>query len=185
MFFFRKKDVGSIADFTFRQGDRYIGIVPGKLAYDRVYNQIRVEYGSYTAEVNPVTEGDSAPTSWDLYGKNQLNISGGQLFVNTNADIATGTAEAKYNRFKDPKLFFSVRAKMIQQIELSDVIDLELDELAALTTWYWNDSGQYWGKPTIYWGGKIKQDRVTVTCKVIVLHFNIDAFETYVELDEV
>ncbi len=191
IFFFRQKEVNPSADYTWRQSDSYLSIKRAGQAYNRVFNQIKFSHGIYTKEENPVTQGEAAPTSWDKYGKRKLTISGGQLLVDGNADIATGGAQAKYTRQSVSRLEFFANLKMFTRVELSDVVNLILDELAGFDSWHWGDTSVSWGLATIYWGGKkelaagASGANIEVLSKVVVLRHNLDNFTMSAELEAV
>jgi hypothetical protein len=124
-FFFRNKEVTPSAVLTFDESnvEKVNTITPG---WDRVYNSIRATYGSFVKEVDSVSEGESAPTSIDIYGVRSLSVGGGNLVLQTDADLATVMAKRYYSRYHLPKQRVTLSTRFMPEMELGDRVTLNL-----------------------------------------------------------
>lgn len=124
-FFFRNKTIPStpvlILDDT--NVEKVANATPG---WDRVYNKIRGAFGSFVKEVDSTTEGESSPTSIERFGLRSLSIGGGNLVLQTDADLATVMAKRYFERYHLPKRRATLTARFMPEMELGDRVTLDI-----------------------------------------------------------
>lgn len=124
-FFFRNKTIPStpvlILDDT--NVEKVANATPG---WDRVYNKIRGAFGSFVKEVDSTTEGESSPTSIDRFGLRSLSVGGGNLVLQTDADLATVMAKRYFERYHLPKRRATLTARFMPEMELGDRVTLDI-----------------------------------------------------------
>jgi hypothetical protein len=124
-FFFRNKTIPStpvlILDDT--NVEKVANATPG---WDRVYNKIRGAFGSFVKEVDSTTEGESSPTSIERFGLRSLSVGGGNLVLQTDADLATVMAKRYFERYHLPKRRATLTARFMPEMELGDRVTLDI-----------------------------------------------------------
>lgn len=96
--------------------------------WDRVYNKIRASFGSFVKEVDSISEGEAAPNSMDKYGIRSLSVGGGNLVLQTDADLATVMAKRYFERYHLPKRRATVVARFMPELELGDRVTLSVSQ---------------------------------------------------------
>ena len=94
--------------------------------WDRVYNKIRGAFGSFVKEVDSTTEGESSPTSIERFGLRSLSVGGGNLVLQTDADLATVMAKRYFERYHLPKRRATLTARFMPEMELGDRVTLDI-----------------------------------------------------------
>jgi hypothetical protein len=126
-FFFRNKTVPAtpvlVLDDT--NVEKVANATPG---WDRVYNKIRGAFGSFVKEVDSTTEGEPSPTSIERFGLRSLSVGGGNLVLQTDADLATVMAKRYFERYHLPKRRTTLTARFMPEVELGDRITLNISE---------------------------------------------------------
>lgn len=124
-FFFRNKTILStpvlVLDDT--NVEKVANATPG---WDRVYNKIRGAFGSFVKEVDSTTEGESSPTSIERFGLRSLSVGGGNLVLQTDADLATVMAKRYFERYHLPKRRATLTARFMPEMELGDRVTLNI-----------------------------------------------------------
>lgn len=124
-FFFRNKSISStpvlVLDDT--NVEKVTNATPG---WDRVFNSIRATYGSFVKEVDSVSEGESSPTSMDVYGVRSLSVGGGNLVLQTDADLATVMAKRYFSRYHLPKKRMTLSTRFMPEMELGDRVTVSI-----------------------------------------------------------
>ncbi|MCG3206058.1 MAG: hypothetical protein KCHDKBKB_02784 [Elusimicrobia bacterium] len=124
-FFFRNKTVPAtpvlVLDDT--NVEKVANATPG---WDRVYNKIRGAFGSFVKEVDSTTEGEPSPTSVDRFGLRSLSVGGGNLVLQTDADLATVMAKRYFERYHLPKRRATLTARFMPETELGDRVTLNI-----------------------------------------------------------
>jgi len=124
-FFFRNKASPTAAAVTLDESNvlELRSFSPG---WERLYNRIRANFGSFAAEADSTTESDPAPTSIDRFRTKVLSIGGGSLMFQGDVDLATGMAKRYFRRYKEPKRRATVVARFMPEVELGDRVTLNI-----------------------------------------------------------
>lgn len=157
-FFFRSKETVTSPVLTLSDTEnKLVKIYNLKRGWDRVFNWIEAQYGSYTKFENPIDRGEDRPHSIDKYGFRRLVLSGGQLLIDNEVDIATGIARRYYGKFDQsgdlikyfyptPNYMCSAQIKFLPQLDLSDVVTIEYlgetdgtDKVFKFDSWTFNN----------------------------------------------
>ena len=182
VFFYRPRDVSLPADIVLARKD--IESMPlARLAYERIFNLIRAEFGANRVEISPETEGEAVPNSFTRYGKRPLDISGSQLLFAVDSNLALGTAKEKYETFKEPRQNRTARVKLLGEAELSDVVSIELHEKSAQQSWTWGS--ETWGSSGLRWGGLKASQSAAFDGKIVGLQWNLDDSKMEIELEAI
>ncbi|MCG3204948.1 MAG: hypothetical protein KCHDKBKB_01665 [Elusimicrobia bacterium] len=124
-FFFRNKTVPAtpvlVLDDT--NVEKVANATPG---WDRVYNKIRGAFGSFVKEVDSTTEAEPSPTSIERFGLRSLSVGGGNLVLQTDADLATVMAKRYFERYHLPKRRTTLTARFMPEMELGDRVTLSI-----------------------------------------------------------
>ncbi len=161
-FFFRQKDLSSIPDIYL---NGITGIKSYKIDWARLKNDITATFGNYTTRMNPDTEGDSSPNSFDKYGSLPFNISGGSILGDSDGNISKNIAEIWFERYKAEKYRTRLKCKIFGQLDIGDIAYLTYGILTTLLFW---DSLQW---DELYWGEEGEQPYGTAP-KVIKVSFD-------------
>lgn len=132
-FFFRSKETINPPVLTLKDSeDKLTKLYNLTKGWDWVYNWIEANYGSYTKIIDPISRNEARPHSIDKYGFRRLTLSGGQLLIDEEVDIATGIALRYYGKFENgslvyyrypvPKKMCNAQIKFLPQLDLSDVV---------------------------------------------------------------
>lgn len=124
-FFFRNKTIPSTPVLVLDETnvEKVANATPG---WDRVYNSIRASFGSFVKEVDSTSEGEASPTSIDRFGVRALSVGGGNLVLQTDADLATVMAKRYFNRYHAPKRQVTVHTRFMPELELGDRVTLNI-----------------------------------------------------------
>ncbi len=124
-FFFRNKTIPATSVLVLDDTnlEKVANTTPG---WDRVYNSIRASFGSFIKEANSESEGESPPTSVDRFGVRPLSVGGGNLVLQTDADLATVMAKRYFDRYRTPKRQATVSARFMPELELGDRVTLNI-----------------------------------------------------------
>ncbi|MCG3204099.1 MAG: hypothetical protein KCHDKBKB_00802 [Elusimicrobia bacterium] len=124
-FFFRNKTIPSIPVLVLDDSnvEKVANATPG---WDRIYNKIRSTFGSFVKEVDSSTEGEASPTSIAKFGVRSLSVGGGNLVLQTDADLATVMAKRYFSRYHLPKRRATLTARFMPEMELGDRVTLDI-----------------------------------------------------------
>lgn len=120
-FFFRSRQPSGSPVLTLDDSN-VLSVEDLRPGWDRVYNLVSATFGSYTATISPETEGEANPHSIDRYGARRLQVGGGSLAFQTDADLATVLARRYYSAYKLPKRCVSLTARFMPELELGDKV---------------------------------------------------------------
>lgn len=186
--FFRPRGDSTTVQYTIRlknlQAPHITRVSDG---IDRVFNEVRGIYGTHERLVNPTTQNDSRPTSVDRFGVRRLNIGGGQILVDPDADIATGLTISYYDRFKLPRRRFELVIDMAPQLELGDVLLLQVADALPNPPWHIGDTSRWIGNTAIHLFGHEQQSAYDVKARILSVGHdpNIGANLSRLELEEI
>lgn len=181
-FFFRPKATTGTPDLEASRSD-FILAVPSVLpGNDRVYSAVRAEYGNYISDA--VDGGDSVGSSGAKIDFNRLVLSGGNILISSDADVATGVARAFLVRYSKPRKRVKLITKLIPHVELSDTIEATYDDNRP-KGWYIGDTSKRLGDTSLQLYGGDQQTLYGFIGKVIGLRFDIDAWQSEVDLEEI
>lgn len=184
-FFIRQKTAPGDEDFTFDETGGLIEIMSMYENLSKVYNTIRVGYGEYLYKVSSETEAEAHPHSIDKYGVHPLEISGGQMVLNTGVDIATGIALNFFARNKLPRISAQIKVKFYPQVALSDVVKMRFDPRSELERIRWDDGVSAWDGLTLRWDGFRTRIIEHINCKVVGRMLSMDSKTVTLELEEI
>jgi hypothetical protein len=124
-FFFRNKTVPAAAVLILDDTnvEKVANATPG---WDRVYNKIRSSFGAFVKEVDSTSEGEASPTSISKFGVRSLSVGGGNLVLQTDADLATVMAKRYFSRYHLPKRRATLTARFMPEMELGDRVTLNI-----------------------------------------------------------
>jgi hypothetical protein len=125
-FFFRNKVIPatSILFLDDANVEKVANATPG---WDRIYNTIRVSYGAYVKEVDSTSEGEASPTSIAKFGVRSLSVGGGNLVLQTDADLASVMAKRYFERYHLPKRRATLTARFMPELELGDRVTVNIN----------------------------------------------------------
>ena len=121
-YYFQSKDVFDDTNFELRADNAYFKIYNFENGWNRVKNNIIVQYGNYTYKANSESEFDESPNSEDRYGTHTLNISNDSFLIRENTNITDSVGKSYYQTQKNPKRRFNLLCKYLFQFDLSDKI---------------------------------------------------------------
>jgi len=175
-FFFKPKNTSgyNLMNLTdYENVIRLDGLISG---WERIYNNIEVIYGNYNKIINPDTENETHPHSIDIYGYKPLIISGGNLLLDENVDIATGIAKRYYSRYKNQRRYCKAYTIFLPQLELSDFVGIQVNALKIIS--------RYWGQD--YYGlGNNNSPFLQANMRVVGILHDLETWQSQIDLEEV
>ena len=184
-FFFRNRVINDIPVMELNQHNALVRVVNSVSGVRGVKNNIQVSYGSFVKKITPVTQGERTPHSMDKYGSSILNISGSQLVIGEDVDVATGTALLYFNLLKEPKKTMRMISKMVPQLELGDPIKATFLDNTPNPTWFWGDNTRQWNQSEIDYYGEKQQFFFQLVAKVVGITYNLDEWTSDLEVQEI
>lgn len=182
-FFFRAKEVAQTADVEIDEGTHISeinGLVTGQ---DRVYSEVRATYGEFTASVRVAgdTEGDARAK----YGSRILEVSGGDVLVADDANIAAGVAAGLAVEVSRPRRRMKAACKLLPYVDLSDVVLISFNQNQPLPSWHHGDTTAELGDQDLHHYGPRQQLVSEMYAKVVGARHDPDNFKTELDLQEV
>lgn len=182
--FFRQRSDSRVPNYTVRLSSLkdFQRITDG---VDRVFNIVRVTYGQYDRLVTPQTQLDPRPHSRDKYYDKPLNVTGGSILINPDADIATGLSRFYFERFKLPRRRFELVIDFAPHLELSDVVLMLIGDKLPNPPWFIGDTAEHLGDRSIHLYGEAQQSAYNILGKVLSLRHSKATMTTGLELEEI
>lgn len=182
-FFFRAKEVNPTPDAVLTKGDKLLeinGLVSG---WDRVYSEVRASYGAFTSIVRVAgdTEGDARAKG----GSRILQVSGGDVLIADDANVAAGVAAGLAAEVRVPRKRMKAICKLLPHLDLSDVVMLNFPQNVPFRQWHHGDTTVYLGDQTLQHYGPKQQIVSETYAKVIGARHDPDNFKTELDLQEV
>lgn len=126
-FFFRNKATASTPVITLDDSnvEKLNSYSPG---WDRIFNVIRASFGNFVRVINSVTQGETPPTSNDIYNDRILSVGGGNLLFQPDADLANVMGVRYFNRYSQPKRRVTLTARFMPELELGERVSINLTQ---------------------------------------------------------
>ncbi len=182
-FFFRSKIVSTTPVMTIDQADFLMQLKSVSNGFSRIYSTIRAVYGSYQADVTDDALNYLGPIA--RFGRQRLEIDGGNILISSDADVASGVAGAFFNYYKNARRKFKVDSKFIPQLDLSDTIKASFLDNYPSTLWSLGDTTVNLGALNINLFGSPEQTLSDTLCKVVGMRIDTEAWTTELDLEEV
>lgn len=125
-FFFRNKDSASSSVLAL-DGSNVLEVRSFSPGWDRVFNRIQANFGSFSAQADSASESDPSPTSNQRFGVQTLSVGGGSLLFQTDVDLATGMSKRYFRRYKEPRQRITLLVPFMPELELGDRVDVDID----------------------------------------------------------
>lgn len=183
IFFFRPKTVDSIIDETLDSSVNLIDISNISDGSDRVYSEVQATYGNFD-----VTFGDNGidrlgPIA--RYGRRRLTISGGDVLLAPDTDIASGIALSFYSSLNKPKISMKAKTKLMEWIDLSDTVSITFNDNIPARPWFFGDTSAYYGDTTLFYFGDADQTAKDLLCKVVGYRHDTENKVSEFDLEEI
>ncbi|MDD2772982.1 MAG: hypothetical protein PHP45_04725 [Elusimicrobiales bacterium] len=120
---------------------------------DRVYTQVVVNFGDYTAVVNSRTQSEPPPNAIDIFGTLQYEVDSGNFLPDNTANLAQAIALTVYQYVKGARRRLRLKTRFFLDLELGDKVQLKYIPLDFLTTWVWGDARVRYGNRRFVWYG--------------------------------
>ena len=99
---------------------------------NKLYTQVKVDFGDFSCQVNPFTLNAPRPNIIDKYGIKELTLSSAFLPAQ-NANLARAAAPDIYTRVCNKKQRIALVCKFLPQIELGDILQVNYPPFLNLT----------------------------------------------------
>jgi len=183
VFFFRaKKDTPDVQE-TFDWTVNATEITQVDDGFDRIYSGVKVTYGSKIVEANEGA-GDFQSIA-KTYGSRQFEVDGGDLLTNYDTVVATGVAAVFFKTVTKLKKRVQIRVKMMEWVELGDIIRVRWNDALMSPAWYHGDQTVYVGMQDIYHFGSAMMTVDDFVGRVISARQDIESRVSDFELEEV
>jgi hypothetical protein len=182
-FFFRSKIVSTTPVMDLDQKNFLMQLKSVNNGFSRIFSTIRASYGSYQTDVSDDALNYLGPIA--RFGRQRLEIDGGDLLISADADVATGVAGAFFNYYKSARRRFKVESKFIPQLDLSDTIRASFLDNYPSKLWSLGDTTVYLGELDINLFGSPEQTLADTLCKVVGMRIDTEAWTTELDLEEV
>lgn len=152
IFFFRPKTVTPTPVISINQENAIRDITEYRLGFDDVINVGQVRYGPYFNQFDGATAGEAEPTSERRFGRliRFENLTG--VLLANDVNLAAARARAIYENNFRPRRRIRVKAKMLPQLELGDVVRVSYFDHPLLEKTLFGDPLQVWGGHTPAFG---------------------------------
>jgi len=182
-FYFRPKTVAAASVLDLNQSNAIKRLGRFEMGYGKIVNTVGCTYGSYYAEVDSVTEGESSPTSIERFGR---RVPRSPLVVNdflfsNNADFAEALAKIFYTAGYQAKRRTKAYCRIIPHLELADVVSVTFFDSPLQEEAYVGDEQQK--EPSF--GPTQSLICRDVLFKIVGLETDIMAGTTILDLEEV
>jgi hypothetical protein len=180
-FFFRSKSTPTNPQAVFDK--TVLTMVPSVIhGYDRVFTKIRANYGAFSTDAT--SDGLYRLSGLARVSRARLDLDGGSILIDEDADVATGVANAYLARYSKPRRRPKVNAKLLPHIELSDVLQISFSDNLP-QGWTIGDSSVELGDTALQLYGKDTQILHEFIGKVIGIRFDTDNWETEFDMEEI
>jgi hypothetical protein len=113
---------------------------------DRVYTQVLVSFGNYTAIVNSKTQCEASPNPIDIYGTIQYEVDSGNFLPDNTANLAQAIALTVYAYVKGARRRLRMQTRFFLDLELGDKVQLKYTPLDFITPWVFGDGKVRYGQ---------------------------------------
>lgn len=182
-FFFRPKSVlkNPVVELTRERNLLEInGLVSGQ---DRVYSEVRATYGRFSSRTR--VAGDTYGDAKAKFGSRVLSISGGDVLVGDDANIAAGVAAALAAEVGHARRRMKAVCKLMPYVDLSDVVLVSFDQNVPRPSWRHGDTTAQLGDQNLQHFGAKQQLVSGMYAKVIGARHDPLNFKTEFDLQEV
>lgn len=182
-FFFRSRVVDAGIDEVLAYDKNILDITQFQNGYDRIFSEVQAEYGAFSATVKD--DGKNSLTPGSRFSKRRLSISGGDILIKEDVDIATGTAIAFFNYYGKQRRRFKLKTKILPWLDVSDTVRVDFFDNESPKKWHHGDANVYLGQTDIHhWGGS-DQMAAGLLCKVLGFRHEYENQVSEFELEEV
>lgn len=182
-FYFRSRVVDTGIDEVLSYDKNILDITQFQNGYDRIFSEVKAEYGAFSTTVKD--DGKNPLTPGSRFAKRRLSISGGDILIKEDVDIATGTAIAFFNYYGKQRRRFKVKTKVIPWLDVSDTVRVDFFDNESPKKWHHGDTNVYLGQTDIHhWGGSDQMANELV-CKVLGFRHEYENKVSEFELEEV
>jgi hypothetical protein len=182
-FFFRSKIVSTTPVIELDQTNFLMQLKSVNNGFSRIYSTIRAVYGAYQTDVSDDALNYLGPIA--RFGRQRLEIDGGDILIPADADIATGVAGAFFNYYKSARRRFKVESKFIPQLDLSDTVKASFLDNYPSKLWSLGDTTVYLGQLDINLFGSPEQTLSETLAKVVGMRIDTESWMTELDLEEV
>jgi len=148
-FFFRSKDASNTVDQLLDSSTHIIDVGSINNGESKVYDEVKAEYGKYTAIAASGTGFPSSPTH--RYGSKRMDVSNGDILINDDTDVATGIANGLISFYSIPRRTCKAKTKLMEWVDLSDTVSVTYRDQP--NNWWIGDTQVYLGQTDIYLHG--------------------------------
>ncbi len=152
---------------------------------DRVRNLIRARFGTHETVIDPISEGDAKPNSFDRNGRRSLVLSSTQLLLDLDANVATGLARSYFLEFKEPRRIFEVDIDLRPQLEVGDTVEFRVQDALPDPPWHIGDGARAIGDSDIALYGETQQSAFKIKARILSLRNDLGSMKTGIEAEEV
>ncbi len=182
-FFFRSKIVSVTPVMELDQDTFLMQLKSVNNGFSNIYSTIRAVYGAYQTDVTDDALNYLGPIA--RFGRQRLEIDGGDILISADADVATGVAGAFFNYYKRARRRFKVDSKFVPQLDLSDTISASFLDNYPSKLWSLGDTTVYLGQLDINLFGSPEQTLSETIAKVVGMRIDTEAWTTELDLEEV
>lgn len=181
-FFFRAKHVDMQPDVEL--GRNYTADISAMTTgYDRVYSEVRVTYGQFTAVLK--APGDTPKDPRARFGSRIFEVSVTDIIIGNDADIATGVSKIFFAELTKPRRRFKAACGFLPHVDLSDTALVTFDQNRPRKAWHMGDETVEMGDNDAQLFGQGDQVVDGMSAKIIGARHNMDQFSTELDLEEI
>ncbi len=152
---------------------------------ERVRNSVRAKFGTHESTVDPISEGEGKPNSFDRNGRRFLSLSSTQLLLDLDADVATGLARSYFVEFKERRRLFELDVSLKPQLELGDTVEFRVRDAIPNLAWHVGDTSKAIGDKDIHLYGEVQQAAFKVKARILSLRNDTGGMNTGLVAEEV
>lgn len=183
VFFFRQKTVDKDPDeIIVREGD-IVSVSGMTTGYDRVYSEVRVTYGSFTAVLR--ASGQEPRDALARFGVRVFSLDVADIVIGNDSDIASGVAKIFFNQLTKPRRRFKIACRFLPYLELSDTILVSFDQNKQRKLWHFGDETVDLGDNNVTFWGPGEQILSGMFAKIIGVRNDLFRYMTEFDLEEV
>jgi hypothetical protein len=182
-FFFRAKTVSTDEDAALHFGLNLMDISDFTQGYDRVYSEVRATYGDYTAIIKASGDNPADPKARLVH--RVLEVDGGDILVDPDTDLATGSASLTYTDVSRPKKRFRAKCKFMPHVDLSDTVSVSFLTVTPRGYPHHGDPSLTLGDPAWFHFGPEQQIADGMIFKVLGYRHDPEEWISEFELQEI
>ena len=181
-FFFRSKDTSRQADETVDRKDIQ-AISSLTTGYDKVYSEVRVTYGNFTAALKAT--GRPPRDSLSRFKSRILEVSVTDIVIGNDSDVATGVAKLFFNYFSRPRRRLRATCRFLPHVDLSDTLLVNFQQNRPKKTWTMGDETVSLGDQDASLWGAGEQLVSDMYAKVIGARHDTQRYASEFDLEEI